>query len=73
MTPWGYGSRVEIRNGRGQTLTRRALTGVMMGEDFPVVWACREDEWDVALRDGRPPEGVPWPAEDVRLLGEADQ
>jgi hypothetical protein len=45
----------------------------MMGEDFPVVWASREDEWEAAASEGRPPEGVPWPAEDVRLLEDGDQ
>lgn len=66
MNQWGYGAPVIVRNGRGAALNKRAITGIMPGEDFPVVWACREEEWEAALADGRPPEGVPWPAEDVQ-------
>ena len=68
MTPMGYGSRIEVRNGRSITLTRRAITGVVAGEDFPVVWARSEEEWEDALNGERPPEGVPWPAEDVQKV-----
>jgi hypothetical protein len=48
-------------------LERRALTGVVEGQDFPVVWVCKEVEWSEA-RDQGPdsPDAVPWPAEDVR-------
>lgn len=38
-----------------------------MGDDFPVVWACRDEEWQLAAAEGRPPRGVPWPATDVTL------
>lgn len=59
-------SKVIIRDALGRELPKIALTGVMMGEDFPVIWACRESEWEAARSEERPPEGVPWPAEDVR-------
>lgn len=62
------GMRVKVRNADGAELTKVALTGTVMGDDFPVVWACREDEWAKAQTEGRDPEGLPWPAEDVTLV-----
>ena len=47
-------------------LPRRAVSGVVDGRDFPVVWVCKEDEWERAQVEGRDAEGWPWPAEDVR-------
>jgi hypothetical protein len=63
------GNRVIVRNAAGNELPKVALTGVTMGQDFPVVWACRVEEWEAAKEEGRPAEGIPWPAEDVRLGG----
>jgi hypothetical protein len=60
-----FGQRVTVRDAAGKDLPRIALGGVVMGEDFPVVWCCREDEWEAARSEHRPPEGLPWPAEDV--------
>jgi hypothetical protein len=60
-----YGARVIVIDAVGKRHTRIALSGVMMGEDFPIVWACRDDEFEAAQRDGRAPAGVPWPAGDV--------
>ena len=65
MTQLSKGDRVKARAADDQILERRALTGVVMGEDFPVVWVCREDEWEAAEREGREPIGVPWPADAV--------
>jgi hypothetical protein len=48
-------------------LPRRALGGPIMGQDFMVIWVCREEEWHAAQREGRQPDGVPWPVEDVRV------
>jgi hypothetical protein len=45
----------------------RALSGEEAGGDFAVVWVCTEKEWEAAEAEGREPQGVPWPAEDVRL------
>jgi hypothetical protein len=61
------GAVVIARDAEGEDLRRRALTGVIDGHDFPVVWVCREEEWSEAEQEHRKPEGVPWPAEDVRL------
>jgi hypothetical protein len=65
VTTPSKGARVQAKSADGKMLTRRALTGVVMGQDFPVVWICREEEWEAAEQEGREPEGVPWPAEDV--------
>jgi hypothetical protein len=46
----------------------RAIGGIIAGGDFAVVWACRPAEWDAAIAEGREPEGIPWPAEDVRVV-----
>jgi hypothetical protein len=51
----------------GSTRELRALSGVVAGGDFAVVWACSIAEWDSAEAEGRDPVGIPWPAEDVRV------
>ncbi len=60
------GQRVIVIDAFGQELPRVALGAPEMGEDFPVVWVSRPEEWEAAEREGREPEGVPWPIEDVR-------
>ena len=67
MTEITPGDEIVVRDARGSALPRRALTGVVRGHDFPVVWACVEREWVSAHAEGREPEGIPWPAEDVAL------
>jgi hypothetical protein len=62
------GSIIEVTDAYGDQLRRRALSPVVPGYDFPVVWACREEEWEAAQAEGRDPEATPWPAEDVRVL-----
>ena len=49
-------------------LAKRATTAVVPGTTFPVIWVCREEEWDAAQTEGREPDAVPWPAEDVRRI-----
>jgi hypothetical protein len=60
------GDRVVVRTAFNEWRQRRALTGVQPGDRFAVVWACRPEEWDAAQVEGRDPEAVPWPADDVR-------
>jgi hypothetical protein len=67
MKSIGYGDLVVATDARGRKLPKRALGGITAGADFAVVWVCREEEWEAAHGEGRDPEGVPWPAEDVRL------
>jgi hypothetical protein len=64
------GAAVVARDAEGENLRRRALTGVVDGHDFPVVWVCREEEWQQAQQERRKPEGVPWPADDVSVASE---
>jgi hypothetical protein len=60
------GDLVVAVDAAGEELPRRALGGPIQGQNFEVVWVCREEEWHMALREGREPDGVPWPVEDVR-------
>lgn len=55
----------QAADGRAREL--RALGGMVAGGDFAVVWACRAAEWEAAEAEGREPEGIPWPAEDVEV------
>jgi hypothetical protein len=66
------GNTVMVRTALGDWRQRRAVTGVELGDRFPVVWACRPEEWDAAQAEGRDPDAVPWPAEDVRLAEESE-
>jgi len=60
------GDTVVVVNAFGQRDQRRALSGVELeGHDFPVIWVCSNDEWQLATAEDREPEGVPWPADDV--------
>jgi hypothetical protein len=65
------GDRVLALNARGERGERVALTEVVMGRDFLVVWICRPEEWVAAQAEGREAVGVPWPAEDVSLPARA--
>jgi hypothetical protein len=65
------GAEVQVRTALGEHLRRIATTGVVRGSDFPVVWVCPPNEWAAAQVEGREPEAVPWPAEDVSLGVEA--
>ncbi len=59
------GKAVYVRTALGETLPRIAVSGVVQGGSFPIVWVCREDESRAAVSEGREPDRVPWPAEDV--------
>lgn len=62
------GDRVLARDAFGKENERRAITPIVAGQDFPVVWICGEAEWTEASLEGREPVGIPFPAEDVRPL-----
>lgn len=64
------GDRVLARSATDRWLPRRALSGVVQGQDFDVVWVCREEDWKQAEQAGEDPEAFPWPAEEVRVDGE---
>jgi hypothetical protein len=52
------GTRVLVRTAFGDELQKVAMTGVVEGHDFPVVWVAPV---------GAESEADPWPAEDVRV------
>jgi len=60
------GDHVLARTADGKDLPRRAVSEVIEGEDFPVVWVTTEEEWDEAQAHGNRPDAWPWPAEDVQ-------
>jgi len=62
------GQHIEVRDAFGETLRRIATGPVDPGYDFAVVWACREEEWEAAQSEGREPDAVPWPIEDVSVV-----
>lgn len=68
MIKTAAGDLIDVRDAYGETLRRVAVGPVDPGFDFAVVWACREEEWAAAQADGREPECVPWPIEDVTVL-----
>lgn len=61
------GDRIKAKAADGKPRELRALGGIIPGGDFAVVWACSLAEWDAAEAEGRDPEGIPWPAEDVAV------
>ena len=71
MDEFKPGDLVVVVDAEGQKRRKRALSSVIQGGSFPVVLACREEEWEAALAEGRDPVGLPWPAEDVSLLDDA--
>jgi len=62
------GSLVAALDYFGRQLPRRALTGVVRGQDGAVVWICSEEEWRTAETEGRSPRGIAWPAEDITIM-----
>jgi hypothetical protein len=63
-----HGDTVAARTADDDERHLRALGEVVAGGDFAVVWVCSEAEWDAAVAEGRDPEGIPWPAEDVKAV-----
>jgi hypothetical protein len=59
------GQHVTVVDAFGNELSKVALGGPVLGEDFAVVWVSRQEEWELAATEGREPEAVPWPLEDV--------
>jgi hypothetical protein len=61
------GDTVVILDAYGGYHERVAVTGVTRGMDFMVVWVAKPGEYAAARQEGRDPDMVPWPAEDVWL------
>ncbi|MDQ3586986.1 MAG: hypothetical protein M3375_01345 [Actinomycetota bacterium] len=62
------GDLITAQGADGEERELRALGGTVAGGDFAVVWACSLTEWAAAEAEGREAEGIPWPAEDVRVV-----
>jgi hypothetical protein len=71
MIETSKGQPIEVQDALGKRLRRVAAGPVDPGYDFAVVWACRQEEWDAAQQEGREPDCVPWPIEDVRIIEKA--
>jgi hypothetical protein len=61
------GTEVVVRTADGESLLRRATSGVEWGSTFEVVWVCKQEEWEAASAEGRYPDAMPWPADAVTL------
>ena len=66
-----HGDQVLAASADGVERRLRALGSVIAGGDFAVVWVCSEDEWTAAQAEGREPQGIPWPADDVKVAERA--
>jgi hypothetical protein len=62
------GDLVEVRTSGERRLQRRAASGVVPGASFPIVWVCRDEEWQQAPAEAREPNVTPWPADAVLPL-----
>lgn len=65
------GDLIDVIDSAGTSRPKRAFGPVTREGNFPVVWACREEEWQAALAEGRAAVGIPWPAEDVSVAENA--
>jgi hypothetical protein len=61
------GDPIIVRDALGNELPRRATSSIDPGDEFAVVWACREEEWLAAIAESREPDSTPWPLEDVQV------
>lgn len=59
------GDQVVAMSASDRLVERRAVSAVVDGNDFPVIWLCTEAEWRAAHSEKREPAAIPWPAEDV--------
>lgn len=70
----GHGEKIEVRVADGSWRGGfRAMNGPDAHEDFPderVVWITSEEEWQTAEREDRRPAGQPWPAAQMRAVGQ---
>jgi len=66
------GARVIVRTADDRRLPFRALSGAVNGHDFAVVWVCNEREWELANKERREPNGLPWPLDAVEVAENAE-
>lgn len=67
------GTHIEVVDALGRKFSKRALSPVQSAGRFAALWACSEDEWADAEREGRSPEPepFPWPVRSVRVVEHA--
>lgn len=65
------GARVEVTTALGEHVPMRALSGPEKGHTFDVVWVTTEADYEAAKDAGDQPEGIPWPADSVRVFDPA--
>lgn len=68
VTKISTGDRVVVQTADKREVRRIAVSTVVQGGDFPVVWVCSDDEWSAAQKEGRAPNAIPWPAVNVRVV-----
>jgi hypothetical protein len=64
------GARVLVRSASGDLVACRAISDVVKGSNFAIVWVCAEDAWHDGMEVDPPedvPGSVPCPAEDVSV------
>lgn len=61
------GTLLVVTTASGEEVPMRATGHPVRGRDFPVVWVCTEDEFQMAEASGKSMEGVPWPLTDVKV------
>jgi len=65
MTEIAVGDALRVRTADGKMLEKRAVSGVVAGADFPVVWVYRPEAWDPRSPEECERLAVPWPADAV--------
>lgn len=68
MRPVRNGDLVCVSTADGATLNRRAITGPIDGDDFRVIWVCKEQDYTTDRNDLKPVSAMAWPVEAVALV-----
>lgn len=71
------GEKIEVRVEDGfWQQGYRAISGIVTDEEYPgerVIWITAEQEWQAARKEGREPDGAPWPVKQMATVeDEAD-
>ena len=65
MSDIAIGSLLRVRTADGKIVEKRAVSEVIAGQDFPVVWVCWPEVWDPTNVEACKATAVPWPASAV--------
>lgn len=66
------GDHLRARTATNDWISLRAVTGIEPGEDFQIVWVCKEVDW-AAAQKADPTKRLPWPADEVQLMNGGGQ